>query len=193
MAIVQPKRCAWCGDDPVYVAYHDHEWGVPIHEDRRWFEMLTLEGFQAGLSWITVLRKREHYRTAFDNFDPILVAAYDTAKIETLMGNANLIRNRLKMNAAVSNARAFLEVQREFGSFDAYIWQFVGGKPLVNAWATLKDVPPETAESRAMSKALKKRGFKFVGATICYALMQASGMVNDHTLNCDWREKVMTR
>jgi DNA-3-methyladenine glycosylase I len=182
------NRCAWCGDDPLYVAYHDHEWGIPIHDDRRWFEMLSLEGFQAGLSWITVLRKREHYRAAFDHFDPMKVAQYDEAKIAELMQNANLIRNRLKMNAAVTNAQAFLKVQEEFGTFDRYIWQFVGGEPIINYWQTLKDVPAETEESKAMSKDLKKRGFKFVGSTICYALMQAAGMVNDHTMNCDWRK-----
>lgn len=184
------KRCAWCGDDALYVAYHDHEWGVPIRgDDCRWFEMLSLEGFQAGLSWITVLRKREHYRAAFDNFEPEKVAAYGEAKIADLLQNSNLIRNRLKMNAAVTNARAFLEVQRELGTFDRYIWGFVGGQPIVNHWQTLKDVPPETDESRLMSKDLKKRGFKFVGSTICYALMQASGMVNDHTMDCDWYNK----
>jgi DNA-3-methyladenine glycosylase I len=181
---LEKPRCTWTGDDPLYIAYHDEEWGRPVHDDRRWFEKLVLEGMQAGLSWITILRKRENFREAFDNFDPKIVAVYDEGKIEALMQDAGIIRNRSKIKAAVSNARAFLEIQAEFGSFDAYIWKFIGGEPRINHWPTLADVPAETEESREMSKALKKRGFKFVGPTICYALMQSCGMVNDHTLDC---------
>jgi DNA-3-methyladenine glycosylase I len=177
-------RCAWAGDDPLMVAYHDREWGVPVHDDRVIFEFLTLEGAQAGLNWMTILRKRENYALAFDNFDPQKIAAYDEERISDLLANPGIIRNRLKIRATVQNARAFLEVQREFGTFDAYIWQFVGGKPIVNAWKTLGEIPAQTAESAAMSKDLLKRGFKFVGPTICYAHMQATGMVNDHTVDC---------
>ncbi|WP_141734600.1 DNA-3-methyladenine glycosylase I [Oligoflexus tunisiensis] len=178
------SRCPWAGDDPLYVAYHDHEWGVPVHDDRTLFEFLILEGAQAGLSWITVLRKRENYRKAFANFDPIKVARFDQARRERLMQNEGIIRNRLKIEAAVINAKAFLKVQKEFGSFDAYIWSFVGGRTLMNPRRTLKDVPASTAESDAMSKDLKKRGFKFVGTTICYAFMQACGLVDDHVATC---------
>lgn len=177
-------RCAWCGDDPLYVAYHDTEWGVPIHDDNQWFERITLEGAQAGLSWITILRRRETYRTAFDQFNPEIVAKYDEAKIEALMNNTGIIRNRAKIISTIGNAQAFLRVQAEFGSFDSYIWGFVGGKTIINHWHSLSEIPAETDESRAMSKDLKKRGFRFVGATICYAMMQACGMVNDHTLDC---------
>ncbi len=179
------QRCGWANpNEPLYVAYHDEEWGVPCHDDRKLFEMLILEGAQAGLSWITILRKRESYRQAFDQFDPKKIAKYDEAKIAKLLENPGIIRNKLKVNAAIANARAYLAVREEFGSFDKYIWQFVGGKPLDNHRQSLKDVPPETDESRAMSKALLKRGFKFVGPTICYAFMQACGMVNDHTVDC---------
>ncbi|WP_274366196.1 DNA-3-methyladenine glycosylase I [Paenibacillus thermotolerans] len=177
-------RCAWTTADPLYIHYHDHEWGVPVYDDRLLFEYLVLEGAQAGLSWITVLKKREHYREAFDNFDLEKVAAYDDTKIESLLQNPGIIRNRLKINSAVTNARQVLRVQEEYGSFRDYIWSFVGGKPIVNRWETIKHVPAKTAESDAMSKALSKRGFKFVGSTICYAYMQATGMVMDHTLDC---------
>ncbi len=179
-----PQRCAWAGDDPLYVAYHDDEWGVPVHDDRTLFEFLILEGAQAGLSWITILKKRENYRRAFDGFDPRRIARYGEARIQKLLGNAGIVRNRLKVRGAVTNAIAFLAVEKEFGSFDRFIWQFVGGKPLVNAWKSLSEVPASTAESDAMAKELKRRGFKFVGSTICYAYMQAVGMVNDHTVDC---------
>lgn len=182
-------RCAWCGTDPLYVAYHDTEWGIPVHDDRRWFEKITLEGAQAGLSWITVLRRRDNYRVAFDNFDPAIVATYDQAKIESLLQNEGLIRNRAKITSTVTNAQAFLRVQAEFSTFDSYIWGFVGGKPIINHWKSLSEIPAETAESKAMSKDLQKRGFKFVGSTICYAMMQSHGMVNDHTLNCFKRQE----
>lgn len=177
-------RCAWAGSDPLYLAYHDEEWGVPLHDDQRLFEMLILEGAQAGLSWITILRKRDAYRKAFDGFAPHKVARYRPERIERLLTDNGIVRNRLKIEGAVKNARAFLEVQREFGSFDSYIWQFVGGRPKQNARRTLKDVPASTPESDAMSRDLKKRGFTFVGSTICYAFMQATGMVNDHVVTC---------
>ena len=177
-------RCSWAGADPLYVSYHDHEWGVPLHDDQRLFEMLILEGAQAGLSWITVLRKRDAYRKAFDRFDAGRVARYGIDRIERLMKEEGIIRNRLKIEAAVKNARTFLEVQRESGSFDAYIWQFVGGRPKQNARRTMKEVPATSPESDAMSRDLKKRGFTFVGSTICYAFMQATGMVNDHVVDC---------
>lgn len=182
-------RCAWCSDDPLYIAYHDHEWGVPVHDDHRWFEKITLEGAQAGLSWITVLRRRAHYRQVFDHFDPAIVATYDQAKIDTLMGDAGIIRNRAKITSTITNAQAFLRVQAEFGTFDRYIWGFVDGQTIINHWRTVSEIPAETAESRAMSKDLQKRGFKFVGATICYAMMQSHGMVNDHTLDCFKRQE----
>jgi len=181
---VPVQRCAWAGSDPLYIAYHDEEWGVPLHDDRRLFEMLILEGAQAGLSWITILRKRAAYRKAFDNFDPQKVARYRQARIERLLANEGIVRNRLKVEGAVRNAKAFLEVQREFGTFDAYIWRFVGGHPIQNSRQTMKDVPPTTPESDAMSRDLKKRGFTFVGSTICYAFMQATGLVNDHVVDC---------
>lgn len=177
-------RCAWARGDPLYIDYHDTEWGVPQHDDRKLFEFLVLEGAQAGLSWLTILRKRENYREAFNNFDAGKVAAYDTKKLAELLSDKGIVRNRLKIEAAIQNARAFLALQKEFGSFDAYIWQFVGGKPRKNVWKTTGEIPPKTAESNAMSKDLIKRGFKFVGATICYAFMQATGMVNDHTVDC---------
>lgn len=177
-------RCAWAGNDPLYQIYHDSEWGVPLFDDRKLFEFLILEGAQAGLSWITILRKRENYRAAFDHFDAMRIARYDTNKIESLLQNQGIVRNRLKIEAAVVNAQKFLETQNEFGSFAAFIWQFVNGKPKQNMWRSLTEVPANTAESDAMSKELKRRGFKFVGTTICYAHMQATGMVNDHTTAC---------
>lgn len=184
-SIKQPvSRCAWAGNDPLYQKYHDEEWGVPVHDDRKLFEMLILEGAQAGLSWITILRKRENYRKAFNNFDAKKIEKYDSKKMKELLQNEGIVRNKLKIAAAIQNAKLFLEVQKEFGSFDKYIWQFVGGKPIVNKRKSLKEVPPKTKESDAMSKDLKKRGFKFVGSTICYAFMQAVGMVNDHTVDC---------
>ena len=177
-------RCGWCGTDPLYVAYHDQEWGLPVHDERTWFEFLTLEGAQAGLSWITVLRKRSAYRLAFDQFDPAIVAGYDDARIAALLADPGIVRNRLKVTGTVRNARAFLQVQRQFGSFDAYVWRFVDGRPKRNAWAALRDVPATSPESDALSKDLRKRGFTFVGSTIIYALMQATGMVNDHVVDC---------
>jgi DNA-3-methyladenine glycosylase I len=177
-------RCAWPGSDPLYIEYHDHEWGAPLHDDRKLFEMLILEGAQAGLSWITILRKREHYRKAFDGFDPKKIAKYDSKKVKQLLSNEGIVRNRLKVAATICNAKAFLTVQKEFGSFDKFIWQFVGGMPKLNSWKYHKQIPPFTKESDAMSKDLKKRGFTFVGSTICYAFMQATGMVNDHVTEC---------
>jgi DNA-3-methyladenine glycosylase I len=177
-------RCAWCGTDPLYVAYHDTEWGVPVHDDQTLFEFLSLECQQAGLSWITVLRKREHYRRAFFDFDPVRVAAMTDAEIEERLQDTGLIRNRLKLYAMRSNALAFLQVQREFGSFDAYVWGFTGGKVLDGRRGSLKEIPATSPESDALSKDLKKRGFKFVGSTIVYAHMQATGMVNDHVASC---------
>ena len=180
-----PVRCHWAaGGGPLYLAYHDQEWGVPQHDDRVLFEFLILEGAQAGLSWSTILNKRENYRRAFDNFDARRIAAYDKRKVAALLADPGIVRNRLKVDAAVVNARAYLGVQEEFGSFDAYVWQFVGGKPRRNAWASHSQVPASTTESDAMSKDLKQRGFKFVGSTIMYAFMQATGMVNDHTTDC---------
>jgi DNA-3-methyladenine glycosylase I len=177
-------RCGWCGTDPLYVAYHDEEWGVPVHDDRTLFEFLVLEGAQAGLSWITILRKREAYRAAFDHFEPEAVARYDARKIRALLRNAGIVRNRQKIEAAIANARAFLEVQGAFGSFDAYVWRFVDGRPKTNAWRSLKQIPAATPEAQAMSRDLRTRGFRFVGPTICYAHMQATGMVNDHLVSC---------
>jgi len=178
------SRCAWAGSDALYQSYHDTEWGVPLHDDQRLFEFLILEGAQAGLSWITILRKRENYRAGFDGFDAARIAGYGANKIESLLQNEGIVRNRLKVEAAVINAQRFMEVQDEFGNFAAFIWQFVEGKPKQNAWRSLADIPASTPESDAMSKELKQRGFKFVGSTICYAFMQATGMVNDHTTNC---------
>lgn len=177
-------RCGWCGTDPLYVAYHDTEWGVPVHDDRLLFEFLILEGAQAGLSWITILRKRENYRRAFAGFDAEKVARYGPRQIERLLADPGIVRNRLKVQAAVNNAQRFLEVQEAFGSFDAYIWRFVDGKPIVNRRKSLKQIPASTQESDALGKDLKARGFKFVGSTICYAHMQATGMVNDHLVDC---------
>ncbi len=180
----QKTRCNWAGKDPLYCDYHDNEWGVPLHNDQLLFEFLILEGAQAGLSWITILRKRENYRKAFDNFNPNIVANYDDKKVEELLKNEGIVRNKLKINAAIKNAKAFLAVQKEYGSFDKYIWSFTDGKTIKNSWKNLSEVPAFTNEATAMSKALKKRGFKFIGPTICYAFMQATGMVNDHTTDC---------
>jgi DNA-3-methyladenine glycosylase I len=177
-------RCPWVKEDPLMIEYHDKEWGIPVHDDNLLFEFLILEGAQAGLSWITILRKRENYRKAFDNFDPAKIADYNEEKIEELMNNPGIIRNHRKITAAVANAKAVLEIQKEYGSFDKYIWQFVGGEPIQNKWEKMEDVPSFTAESEKMSKDLKKKGFKFVGPTICYAFMQAVGMVNDHVVGC---------
>ena len=178
------KRCSWGESDPVYRLYHDCEWGVPAHDDRKLFEMLCLEGAQAGLSWITILKKRENYREALDNFNAKKIATYNAKKVKQLLANEGIVRNRLKVEAFILNAKAFLDVQKEFGSFGTYIWLFVGGKPIINKRKSLKHIPPTTKESDAMSKDLKKRGFKFVGSTICYAFMQACGMVNDHVVDC---------
>jgi len=178
------KRCAWAGSDALYQSYHDTEWGVPVHDDRRLLEFLILEGAQAGLSWITILRKRENYRAAFDGFDAQRIARYDSDKIESLMQDAGIVRNRLKVQSAVINAQKFLEVQDEFGSYDRFVWQFVDGATIQNRRRSMADIPASTPESDAMSKELKRRGFKFVGSTICYAHMQATGMVNDHTTDC---------
>ena len=177
-------RCEWTGSDPLMVEYHDLEWGVPLHDDQKLFEFLILEGMQAGLSWMTILRKRENFREAFAGFDPRKVAQFDEQMIEKLMANSGIIRNRQKIEAAVRNAKSFLLIQKEFGSFDAYIWRFVDGKPQVNSWKKINEIPAQTERSEAMSKDLKKRGFNFVGPTICYAHMQATGMVNDHTMDC---------
>lgn len=183
-------RCDWSTSDPLYIQYHDEEWGVPLHDERALFEFLTLEGAQAGLSWITILRKRENYRIAFDNFDPEKVARYGNKKFEKLMNDAGIVRNRQKIQAAIDNARAFLKVQDEFGSFDKYIWGFVDGKPLRNEWRTLRDIPAKTPLSETISKDLIKRSFRFVGPTIVYAHMQATGMVNDHLVGCFRYKKV---
>ena len=177
------NRCGWARNE-LNIPYHDEEWGVPVHDDRRLFEFLILEGAQAGLSWDTILKKRESYREAFDHFDPAKVAKYDARKCAGLLENPGIIRNKLKIASAVTNAKAFLTVQEEFGSFDAYVWGFVGGRPIVHKWSSLKEVPAKTSESDAMSRDLLKRGFKFVGSTICYAFMQAVGMVNDHQVDC---------
>ena len=178
------RRCDWSGTDPLYTEYHDREWGAPLHDDQKLFEMLILEGMQAGLSWITILKKREAFREAFDRLNPARVAEYDGEKVRRLLQNKGIIRNRLKILAAVQNAKAFLEVVEEFGSFDRYIWRFVGGTPIQNRRVDLKEIPARTEISDAMSKDLKKRGFKFVGSTISYAFMQATGMVNDHVVDC---------
>jgi DNA-3-methyladenine glycosylase I len=183
-------RCDWAGSDPLYIKYHDTEWGVPLHDDRQLFEFLILDGFQAGLSWLTILKKRENYRAAFDNFDPLKIASYKSAKKNALLSNAGIIRNKLKIEAAIQNAASYLAVQREFGSFDNYIWQFVGGRTLKNKWRTVAAIPAWTKASAAMSADLKKRGFKFVGPTICYAFMQAAGLVNDHICGCFRYEEV---
>lgn len=184
MPSTAPRRCAWCGTDPLYIAYHDLEWGVPSHDDAHLFEMLILEGQQAGLSWLTILKKRENFRAALDGFDPTRIARFTPAHIEKLMGDSGIIRNRLKLNAAVKNARAFLDTQAEFGSFEYYIWSFVDGVAKQNRFQSPQDIPVTTPESDAMSRALKQRGFTFVGSTICYSFMQAVGMVNDHLVHC---------
>jgi DNA-3-methyladenine glycosylase I len=180
----QPRRCGWAGTDPRMIAYHDHEWGVPVHDDRLLFEFLILEGAQAGLSWQTILNKRGAYREAFAGFDPAKVARFDRRRIDRLLTNDGIVRNRLKIESTVSNARAFLELQREADSFDRFVWGFVGGSPKVNRRRTLRNVPARTRESDALSDALKQRGFRFVGSTICYAFMQATGLVNDHLVSC---------
>ncbi|MEH6649030.1 MAG: DNA-3-methyladenine glycosylase I [Motiliproteus sp.] len=177
-------RCDWCSDNELYQLYHDHEWGVPLHDDRLLFESLILEGAQAGLSWLTILKKRDHYRAVYRQFDPVEVAVFDASKRESLLSDAGIVRNRLKIEASVKNARVFLTVQGEFGSFDRYIWSFVDHQPVINRWSSMAEVPVSTPQSEAMSKDLKKRGFKFVGPTICYAFMQATGMVNDHLSSC---------
>ncbi len=179
-----PSRCGWCLGDPLMVAYHDEEWGVPLHDDRRHFEFLVLDGAQAGLSWQTILRKRENYRRAFAGFDPVKVARFGERDVERLLGDAGIVRNRLKIRSAIANAAAFLELQAEFGSFDDYVWRFVDGATRVNRWRNMADIPAKTDESEAMSRDLKRRGMNFVGPTICYAYMQAAGMVNDHLASC---------
>jgi DNA-3-methyladenine glycosylase I len=189
---VEPVRCAWANGNELSMRYHDEEWGTPIHDDRVLFEFLILEGAQAGLSWNTILNKRDNYRRAFDGFDPASVALYDRRKIRQLLRDAGIVRNKLKIASAIENAKAFVRVQQEFGSFDRCIWQFVGGKPRVNKPKSLRQVPASTAESDAMSEDLKRRGFKFVGTTICYAFMQAVGMVNDHVVDC-FRYKALVR
>jgi DNA-3-methyladenine glycosylase I len=182
--VTMKTRCQWCGDDPLYVKYHDEEWGVPLHDDGKLFEFLVLEGAQAGLSWITILRKRENYRKAFDNFDPEKIAAYNDKKINELLNNSGIVRNKLKINSAVENAKVFCKVQKEFGTFDKYIWRFVNNKPINNRWKSVGEIPATSKESEIMSKDLRKLGFKFVGSTICYAFMQTIGMVNDHIIDC---------
>jgi len=177
-------RCAWAGSDPLYLAYHDQEWGTPLHDDRALFEMLVLEGFQAGLSWITILRKRDNFRQAFDRFDPVKIASYDQAKVAALLANPGIVRNRAKIEGAIGSARGWLDLMAEPGGFSGFVWQFVDGRPIVNAWASMAEVPAETAQSRAMSKELKARGFRFCGPTIAYAFMQATGMVDDHVIDC---------
>jgi DNA-3-methyladenine glycosylase I len=186
------KRCAWVpSDNPLYVQYHDEEWGVPVHDERLLFEFLVLEGAQAGLSWLTILKKRENYRAAFDHFNPQKIALYDEKKITELMQNSGIIRNRLKIEATVINARAFLEIQAKHNTFDSFIWNFVDGKPIVNRWKKIKEIPPKTPLSDVISKELKKKGFKFVGSTIIYSHMQATGMVNDHTTDCFRFEEII--
>ena len=188
------NRCPWVDlSKPDYVAYHDNEWGVPVHDDRLLFEFLVLESAQAGLSWYTVLRKRENYRSAFDYFDPGSVARYTDKKIEQLLGNPGIIRNRAKISSSINNAKRFLQVQEDFGSFDAYVWRFVDGKPKVNSLCNLSDYPATSPESDALSRDLKQRGFSFVGSTICYAFIQATGLVNDHSLDCFRRQEILSR
>jgi len=178
-----PARCGWAAREPS-LSYHDTEWGVPLHDERKWFEFLVLDGAQAGLSWETILKKRDNYRAAFDNFQPALVAAYDAARVEALLANAGIVRNKLKINSAIVNAQAFLKLQAEFGSFDAYIWRFVDGRTLQNAWQTQKEIPAKTKQAEVLSQDLIHRGFKFVGPTIVYAIMQSAGLVNDHLVTC---------
>lgn len=191
LGMVDMNRCEWAIKSDLEIKYHDEQWGVPVHDDRLLFEMLILEGAQAGLSWSTILQKREGYLEAFDNFDPVKVAKYSTNKIEQLLQNPRIIRNRLKINSAVTNARCFLKTQKEYGCFDRYIWSFVGGKSINNQWKTLSDIPATSPESVEMSKHLKKRGYTFVGPTICYAYMQSTGMVNDHVVSCFRHTEVM--
>ena len=181
------KRCEWCGDDPLYVKYHDEEWGVPVHDDRTLFEFLVLEGAQAGLSWITILRKREGYRKAYDDFDVQKVASYDESKIEELILNPDIVRNKLKVRSSVNNAKLFMEIQKEFGSFDSYIWSFTDGKQIINSWEKISQVPVTSELSDNVSRDLKKRGFKFTGSTIIYSYLQAVGIINDHTIWCSFR------
>ncbi len=180
----QKTRCGWVSDDEIYRAYHDTEWGVPVHDDQKLFEAVVLDAFQAGLSWLTILKKRENFRKAFNNFNARKIAKYDEKKIASLMKDAGIIRNQLKIRATITNAQQFLQIQKEFGTFDKYIWQFVGGKTKINKWKNYKHLPPRSVESDAMSADMKARGFKFVGSTICYAFMQAVGMINDHTVDC---------
>ena len=184
------NRCDWVPDDEIYIKYHDEEWGVPVHDDRKLFEMIILEGAQAGLSWSTILKRRENYRKAFDNFDPEKVVDYGEEKIEKLLQNEGIIRNRLKIESAVNNAKQFLKIQDEFGSFDNYIWKFVDGSPIIKEWRSIKDIPAKTDTAEDMAKDLKKKGFKFIGPTICYAFMQSVGMVNDHTVDCFRYEEI---
>ena len=191
MDVDKDGRCSWASGHPLMIEYHDREWGVPLHDENLLFEAVVLDGAQAGLSWLTVLKKRQAYREAYDGFDPAVVAAYTPAKVAELLGNAGIIRNKLKVASSISNAKAFLEIQQEFGSFDTYIWQFVGGQPRVNTWRKVADLPASTTESDAMSKDLKRRGFKFVGSTICYAFMQAAGIVNDHVVGCFRRDELI--
>lgn len=178
------RRCEWCGSDPLYVAYHDDEWGVPVHDDRHLFEMLLLEGAQAGLSWLTILKKRENYRKTFQAFDPEKIAAYSQSDIQRLLSDSGIVRNRLKIESSIKNARGVLHIKEEFGTFSAFLWRYVDGVPKQNAWASMRQLPARTEQSDLMSKDLKNRGFNFVGSTICYAFMQAVGMVNDHTVDC---------
>ncbi len=178
------QRCAWVSQDQIYIDYHDHEWGVPLYDDQKLFEFVILDGMQAGLSWLTILKKRDNFRKSFDNFDPALVARYDIKRIEKLMADSGIIRNRLKINAAVTNAQAFLKLKEELGSFSDYLWNFVDHKPVKNHWKSIKQIPASTPLSDAVSKDLKQRGFKFVGSTICYAFLQAAGLINDHTTDC---------
>jgi len=184
MEIHQDNRCNWPGSNPLMIRYHDEEWGVPVYDDRKLFEFMVLDAFQAGLSWSIVLKKRENFRKALDNFQPKKIALYNDVKIQELLQDTGIIRNKLKIQATVDNAHRFLEIQKEFGSFDRYIWQFTGGKTLVNSWKTMDEIPAKSKESDVMSRDLKKKGFKFVGSTICYAFMQAAGMVNDHVVSC---------
>ncbi|CAB1368155.1 DNA-3-methyladenine glycosylase I [Denitratisoma oestradiolicum] len=193
MRLNEPTRCPWCGDDPLYRDYHDREWGVPQRDDRVLFEFLLLEGAQAGLSWITILKKRENYRRALDSFDPQAIARYGDQERQRLLADPGIVRNRLKIESAIRNAQAFLEVQENFGSFDAYLWRFVEGKPLTNHWQRMEQVPVATPAAEALSRDLRQRGFKFVGPTICYSLMQAVGMVNDHLASCYRHSEVMKR
>ena len=189
--MVNTSSCGWPGSNELMQKYHDEEWGIPNHDDRKWFEYITLDAFQAGLSWAIVLKKRENFRKAFNNFDPKIITKYDQIKVDELIQDAGIIRNKLKINATISNAKVFLEVQKEYGSFDKYIWQFVNGKPIVNNWENISELPASTPESDMLSKDLKSRGFKFVGTTICYAFMQSAGMVNDHIVHC-FRYKELT-